>query len=152
MIKFKIIKGEDGYLAGKEFRHNILCGEMGFSDEYETCDNDAFHIVGREEGIVMCYARLHKIGDYVFCIDKMAVRKEDRKQYVGDTMLIAVEVKDVSELVSIILTNVPENAWEFFSCEDYIQIDDIYEDNGIRYKKMKRDLTKVRGCRGGHCK
>lgn len=152
MIKFKIIKGDDGYLQGKDFRYAILNKEMGFSDGFEECDGNAFHIVGREEGIVMCYARLHKIGEYVFCIDKIAVRKEDRKQYVGDTMIRALEDKAVSEIGAIILTNVPENAWEFFSHEDYIQLDDIYEENGVKYKKMKRDLTKVRGCRGGHCK
>lgn len=152
MIKFKIIKGEDGYQQGKDFRYEILNKEMGFSDGFEECDRNAFHIIGREEGIVMCYARLHKIGEYVFCIDKMAVRKEDREQYVGDTMIRALEDKAVSEIGAIILTNVPENAWEFFSHEDYIQLDDAYEENGVKYKKMKRDLTKVRGCRGGHCK
>lgn len=152
MIKFKIIKGEDGYQQGKNFRHEILNAEMGFADQFEECDKNAFHIVGRENDMVMCYARLYKTGDYVFCIDKMAVKKEDRKQYVADTMIRALEDKAVSEIGAIILTNVPENAWEFFEHEDYFQVGDIYEDNGVKYKKMKRDLTKIRGCRGGHCK
>lgn len=152
MIKFKIIFGEEGYLQGKDFRYEILHDEMNFEDGFEEADKNAFHIVGREEGVVMCCARLHKTGDYVFCIDKMAVRKEDRQQYVGDTMIRALEDKAVSQIGAVILSQVPENAWAFFEHEDYVQVDDIYECDGVRYKKMKRDLTKIRGCRGGHCK
>lgn len=148
MIKFKIIKGEEGYLQSKDFRHSILCDEMGFSDEFEEEDKLAYHIVGREEGEVICSARFYKTGDYIGTIDKICVRKEDRKQYVADTMIRALEDKAVSEITAIIISQASENAWEFFEHEGYTAIDE-YTENGVNYKKMKRDLTKVRGCRGG---
>ena len=151
MIKFKIIFGDDGYFQGKDFRYNILHNELNFSDSYEETDKKAFHIVGRENDEVMCYARLYKTGDYVFCIDKIAVKKEDRMQYVGDTLIRALEDKAVSEIAALIVTVVPENAWEFFKHEDYVQVGEIFTKDRINYKTMKRDLTKVRGCRGGKC-
>jgi len=151
MIKFKIIFGEDGYLQGKDFRYEILHNEMNFSDDYENEDKKAFHMIGRENDEVMCYARLYKTGDYVFCIDKIAVKKEDRMQYVGDTLIRALEDKAVSEIAALIVTVVAENAWEFFEHEDYIQVGEMFKKDGVNYKTMKRDLTKVRGCRGGKC-
>ncbi len=151
MIKFKIVFGDDGYLQGKDFRYTILHNEMNFSDSYEEYDKNAFHIIGRENDEVMCYARLYKTGDYVFCIDKIAVKKEDRMQYVGDTLIRALEDKAVCEIAALIVTTVPESAWNFFEHEDYVQVGDEFLENGVKYKKMKRDLTKVRGCRGGKC-
>ena len=151
MIKFKIIFGDDGYQQGKDFRHKILHDEMNFSDIYENVDKNAYHIVGRENDEVMCYARLYRTGDYVFCIDKIAVKKEDRMQYVGDTLIRALEDKAVCEIGALIVTTVPENAWAFFEHEDYLPVGEIFTDNSINYKTMKRDLTKVRGCRGGKC-
>lgn len=152
MIKFKIIYGEEGYSQCRDFRYDILHNEMNFEDGFEEADKNAYHIVGREDGVVMCSARLYKIGDYTFSIDKLAVRKEDRLQYVADTMLRALEDKAVSLVAAFIITHVPQNAWEFFEHEGYVSVDDIYEVNSIKYKKMKRDLTKIRGCRGGSCK
>ena len=78
----------------------------------------------------------------------MAVRKEDRLQYVGDTMIRAFEDRAVSEVGAVIYIDAPENSWEFFEHEDYIQCGEIYSNDGIKYRKMKRDLTKIRKCRG----
>ena len=148
MITFKIIKGAQGYKQAAEFRHSILTYECGFADSYDKYDDIAFHIVGYESGNIISYARLYKIRDYCFAIDKMAVRKEDRLQYVGDTMIRAFEDRAVSEVGAVIYIDAPENSWEFFEHEDYIQCGEIYSNDGIKYRKMKRDLTKIRKCRG----
>lgn len=149
MIKFKLIHGLEGYEHTKDFRKKILCDEMGFIDGLEEIDKDAIHMHGRENDEVICCARLHKIADYVYCIDKVAVSPKDRRQYVGDTMIRALEDKAVSLVGALISVVVPENAWEFFEHEDYVTVGDIFIENGVKYKKMKRDLTKVRRCRGG---
>ena len=148
MIKFKIIKGIEGYNQAKDFRRQVLKNEMNLPEFFDENEENAFHIIGRENDEVMCYGRLYKIGDYVFSIDKVCVKREDRKQYVGDTILRALEDKAVGEIATFIMVLVPQNAWEFFEHEDYITLDE-YEENGILYRKMKKDLTKIRGCRGG---
>ena len=143
MIKFKLVYGIEGYEIYKAFRTDI------FKDSVEEIDKDAIHMYGLENDEVMCCARLHKTGDFVFCIDKIAVAEADRKQYVGDTMIRALEDRAVSLVGALICTNVPENAWEFFEHEDYCVVGDVFIEDGIKYKKMKRDLTKIRGCKGG---
>lgn len=149
MIKFKIIKGTDGSTACADFRKKIFSEEYGLADEPDGNDEKAFHIIGVENGEIICCGRLYKTGDYVFCIDKIAVRACDRKQYVGDTVIRALEDRAVTETGAIIMTSVPENAWQFFEHEDYKPVGEEYEENGILYRNMKRDLTKIRGCRGG---
>ncbi len=143
MIKFKLISGLSGYELCKDFRKEI------FKDDVEEKDKNAIHMFGCEDGEVICCARMYKTGDYVFCIDKVGVAQKDRKQYVGDTMIRALEDKAVSLIGALICTIVPENAWEFFEHEGYSQVGDAFVEDGITYKKMKRDLTKIRGCRGG---
>lgn len=143
MIKFKLIEGVEGYEFCKDFRSMI------FNDTFDEIDKNAIHMHGKENGEVICCARLYKKSDYVFCIDKVAVREEDRRQYVGDTMIRALEDKAVSLVGALISVDVPENAVEFFKHEDYIEAGNEFVENGIKYIKMKRDLTKIRGCRGG---
>ena len=152
MIKFELKKGKEGYAACSDFRKSILSDEIGLCGGFDSYDEEAFHITGTENNEIICCARLYKTGDYLFCIDKIAVRKQDRLQYVGDTMIRALEDRAVTEMGAIIITQVPKNAWEFFLHEDYVFAGDEYVENGITYKSMKRDLTKIRGCRGGYKK
>ena len=152
MIKFKILKGTDGSTACRDFRKAILSDECRLLDEPDGNDEKAFHIIGVENGEIICCGRLYKTGDYVYCIDKTAVRACERKQYVGDTVIRALEDRAVSEMGAIIMTSVPQNAWQFFEHEGYLPVGEEYTENGILYKTMKRDLTKIRGCRGGQKK
>lgn len=151
MIKFKIIKGINGYLIAKEFLDEIFINELKTDNKSDINDEKAFHIVGIENEKVICYARLYKTEEYIFTIDKIAVNKPDRLQYIGDTMIKALEDRAVSEIASFIISDVPQYAWEFFEHEDYREYGDIFIINNVKYKKMKRDLSKIRGCRGG-CK
>ena len=149
MIKFKFVRGEDGYEQSKEFRNEILQLEMNYPEAHDEHDGDAFHIIGRENDIIICYGRMYRVSDYAFVIDKVCVNPDDRRQYVADTILRALEDRAVCEIGAIIYVTVPDEAREFFEHEDYIAICEPFEENSITYTKMKKDLTKVRGCRGG---
>ena len=149
MIKFKMITGIQGYEKGYEFRHGILADEMGYTDEKDEIDDIATHIVGVENGKIICYGRLYPAGEYAYGIDKVCVNKADRKQYVADTILRAFEDRAVGNMAGIIIVSVPSDAVEFFLHEDYFKTGEEYVNEGITYYKMKKDLTKVRGCRGG---
>lgn len=151
MIKFKIIFGEEGYFQSKDFRNEVLSGEMNYPENKDDFDEKAYHIIGRENDVVMCYGRLYETSKYTFSIDKVCVNKEDRMQYVGDTILRALEDRAVSLIGAIINIKAPKDAWEFFLHEDYHDVGEEFIEDGVTYKMMKKDLTKVRGCRGG-CK
>lgn len=149
MIKFKFKEGTEGFECGREFRNAVLAKEMGFEDGHDEKDDTAIHIVGIENEKVICYGRMYSAGDYVYAVDKICVDKKDRKQYVGDTVLRAFEDRAVTNMAGIIIADVPECAAEFFIHEDYFKTGEEYTKNSIKYYKMKKDLTKVRGCRGG---
>lgn len=144
MIKFKLKEGLQGYDMCKAFREEIFEG-----DSLDEADKTAIHMYGCENGKMICCARLYKTGDYVFCIDKVGVLPEERMQFVADTMIRALEDKAVTLIGAVISTEVPENAWGFFEYEDYVFCGDEFIKDGVKYRKMKRDLTKIRGCRGG---
>lgn len=149
MIKFKYVYGEEGYEQSKEFRKTILHDEMNYKEEKDSHDADAIHFIGREEGVIICYGRMYRIAEYTFCIDKVCVNKADRMQYVGDTVLRALEDRAVSEIGTTITIKATKDSFEFFEHEGYFDVGEEFLEDGIIYKKMKKDLTKVRGCKGG---
>ena len=69
--------------------------------------------------------------------------------YVADTMLRALEDKAVSMISSQIFVDAPKNTFEFFIHEGYVDENLDYIKDEVLFKKLKKDLTKVRGCRGG---
>lgn len=149
MIKFKLVNGKEGYEKTKEIREKLLSLEKDIPYEYEKTDDEAIHIYGEYKDRLICYARMYKSSEYTFSIDKIVVDTDFRKKYVADTIIRAFEDRAVALGVGLIKSKVSEGAWEFFEHEGYECVGDVFEENKVLYKLMKRDLTKIRGCKGG---
>lgn len=132
MIEFKLINGKEGYEITKDIRKEYLkTGEM---DEH---DCGAVHIAGFERGKIICSGRMYCKDNIRCVIDNVIVDNENRKQYVGDTILRALEDKAVQMARAVIEVRPDEASRAFFAAEGYAGED-----------KMVKDLTAVRGCRG----
>lgn len=132
MITFKIKTGIDGYNMTSALREEYL--NTGAVDEH---DADAIHIAGYENGKVICVGRMYTTGSIRCVIDNVIVDNDNRMQYVGDTVMRALEDKAVQIMRAFIDVQPTENSRAFFKAEGYVGAD-----------KMSKDLTKVRGCRG----
>lgn len=132
MITFKIKTGEEGYSMTSPIREEYL--KTGKADEH---DADAIHIAGYENGKVICAGRMYVVSNIKCMIDNVIVDTDNRMQYVGDTILRALEDKAVQLMRTFIGVNPTEESRAFFLAEGY------FGDN-----EMIKDLTKVRGCRG----
>lgn len=132
MITFKIKTGIDGYNMTSALREEYL--NTGAADEH---DADAIHIAGYENGKVICVGRMYTTGSIRCVIDNVIVDNDNRMQYVGDTVMRALEDKAVQIMRAFIDVQPTENSRAFFKAEGYVGDD-----------KMSKDLTKVRGCRG----
>lgn len=132
MITFKMKTGLEGYEMTKDIREKYL--GTGNVDEHDT---NALHIAGYENGIVICSGRLYARDNISCIIDNVTVDEDNRMQYVGDTVLRALEDRAVGMMKAIVRITPTEESRGFFEAEGYIGKDE-----------MKKDLTKVRGCRG----
>lgn len=132
MITFKMKTGLEGYEMTKDIRQKYL--GTGTADSH---DEAALHIAGYENGIVICSGRLYSRDNISCVIDNVTVDEDNRLQYVGDTVLRALEDKAVGMIKAIVRITPNEESRKFFEAEGYIGADE-----------MKKDLTKVRGCRG----
>ncbi len=132
MITFKLKNGLEGYNMTKDFRQIYL--SSGAQDSH---DSSAIHIAGFENGSVMCCGRMYAADSMRFIIDNVLVTPENRMQYVGDTILRALEDKAVQLMHSFITVFPTTESREFFLHEGYAGDD-----------SMTKDLTKVRPCRG----
>ncbi len=131
MITFKIRNGLLGYDMTCELRERYL--NTGKED---IKDGEAIHIAGYEDGKVICAGRMYIVDNIKCIIDNVIVDDDNRMQYVGDTILRALEDKAV-QLAHAIIGVVPiGNSRGFFEAEGYIGEDE-----------MIKDLTVIRGCK-----
>ena len=131
MIIFKIKEGIDGYHMTKDFRGKYLD-----TQSEDALDSVSYHIAGFENDKIICVGRMY-IKDRKTCvIDNVAVNEENRRQYVGDTILRAFEDRAVQLMRSFVEITPTPDSKEFFSREGYSG-DSV----------MKKDLTKIRGCK-----
>lgn len=132
MIIFKFKEGLEGYEMTRSLRSEYLN-----TDAEDIHDATAIHIAGYENDRVICSGRMYT-EDSIRCrIDNVIVDKSNRLQYVGDTVLRALEDKAVQLMRAFITVTPTAGSRPFFLAEGYIGDGD-----------MVKDLTKVRGCRG----
>lgn len=132
MITFKMKTGLKGYEMTRALREKYL--KTGSADLH---DAEALHIAGYENGIVICSGRLYSLDSISCTIDNVTVDEDNRMQYVGDTVMRALEDRAVGMMKAIVRITPTDESRGFFEAEGYIGTDG-----------MKKDLTKVRGCRG----
>ncbi len=131
MITFKLKEGLEGFEMTRALRKEYLSTE---ADEREAC---AIHIAGYENGKVICAGRMYAVSSIKCIIDNVIVEESNRLQYVGDTILRALEDKAVQMMRAFIGVIPTEESRQFFLAEGYSGDDE-----------MIKDLTKVRSCRG----
>ncbi len=132
MIIFKFKEGLEGYEMTKSLRKEYLNTEAE-----DMHDLTAIHIAGYENGKVICSGRMYMTDNIRCTIDNVIVDEANRLQYVGDTILRALEDKAVQMMRAFIDVVPTEASLPFFKAEGYIG-------DG----KLTKDLTKPRGCRG----
>ncbi len=137
MLRFKLIQGDDGFSKTNAFQKNIFEKEMNIQIEKDEEDSVAWHIIGYDGDIEIAAARISKKSEGIFSIDRVCVKKEYRLQYVGDTVLRALEDKAVQLKGYLIEIEAFGEALEFFKKEGYNE--DGRKDNSVL---MFKDLSK----------
>ena len=77
------------------------------------------------------------------------MKKGYRGQYVGDTLMRALEDKAVRLGAAFIELYAQEQAVGFYRKQGYEPISELIIHEGEPHMRMRRDLSKIRGCRGG---
>ena len=142
MLEFKLIYGSDGYDAVSDIRNEIFSKAHGLSENTDENDNTAWHIICYDESKKIASARLLEKNQGVFSIGYVAVSEEYRHQYIGDTLLRALEDKAVQLMGYLIEVDALESAVGFWEKEGYEKGDSReFPDGKIRFRMIK-DLTK----------
>ena len=148
MLEFKFIYGGNGFKVSKDLRKSVFCDELGEKDYSDGFEDSSYHFVGYDKIVQISAARLTQISDADFKISYVAVKKDYRKQYVGDLVMRALADKAVSMGGISIILEAPLPEKGFFEFEGYEEYGADFEKNGKLYIMMKKDLTKIQPCRG----
>ncbi len=148
MLEFKFIYGETGYKIAEYLRKKVFSEELGMPDIMDEFEDKSYHFVGYDKAVQVGVARLTKIDEKNFTISFVAVKDDYRRQYVGDLIMRALQDKAVS-LGGVYITIVsPDSVKGFFEFEGYEQTGEEFLEDGKKFIKMKKDLTKIEPCRG----
>ncbi|MDD6735806.1 MAG: GNAT family N-acetyltransferase [Clostridiales bacterium] len=148
MLEFRFIYGENGYKLSKDMRDTVFGDELGMAVLSDDAEETAYHFIGYDKTVQIAAARLSELGETCFKIDFVAVKKDYRRQFVGDLVMRALADKAVSLGGTRIIAESPTEIKGFFEFEAYEAYGDEFEKDGRKYIMMKKDLTKVQPCRG----
>jgi predicted GNAT family N-acyltransferase len=149
MFEFKLIYGMDGYEHARSVREKVFMDEQGFSFDADELDSISWHIIGYDKGKIIAAARMYQKDGGVFSIGRVAVDAEYRGQYIGDTLMRALEDKTVQLKGYAVEIGAQEGAVGFYEKEGYEKTGKTYAVEGIKHCEMIKDLSKVKkrcGC------
>ncbi len=75
----------------RDIRIEVFVDEQGFTEEFDSADHTATHIVGFIGEEPVATSRVIKINDTDFIIGRIAVRKMHRKKGLGAEIVFAAE-------------------------------------------------------------
>ena len=148
MLQFKMIYGAEGYETARAVRERVFMQEQGFSFDKDEKDETAYHIAGWDGDRLIAAGRLFKVDDGVYTIGRVAVDADYRGQYVGDTVMRALEDKAVQLGAAFIRLYAQEQALGFYEKQGYVRQGALLPGDIANHWLMEKDLSKIRGCRG----
>lgn len=149
MLEFKFIPGENGYKIVRAMRENVFANELKHTEITDGLEECSYHFVGYEKTVQVGVSRLTQLDARNFNIAYVAVKKEYRRQYVGDLIMRALADKAVSLGGTAIYIEAPVSEKGFFEYEGYEAYGDDFLKDDIAHVRMKKDLTKVqKNCKG----
>ena len=148
MLEFKFVYGENGCKLAADMRKEVFAAELGMSAISDENDGGAYHFVGYDKTVQVAAARLFELAQSCFKIDFTAVKKDYRRQRIGELVMRALADKAVSLGGKSIILETPVDLLPFFEREDYAPYVGEFDKDGRKYTMMKKDLTKIRLCCG----
>lgn len=149
MLEFKIIYGDEGYWKAKAVRQKVFMEEQGFSYDNDEKDKESYHIIAYDGDKAIAAARMFEKEAGVFTIGRVAVLKDYRRQYIGDTLMKVLEDRAVGLKGHLIYVGAQESALPFYEKEGYIKTGEKYEVEGVVHYSVTKDLTKpIIHCKG----
>lgn len=148
MLEFKFVYGENGCKLAMDMRKEVFAAEFGMSVISDENDGGAYHFVGYDKTVQVAAARLFEIADSCFKIDFTAVKKDYRRQHIGELVMRALADKAVSLGGKSIILEAPIDLMPFFEREGYASYGGEFDKDGRKHTMMKKDLSIIRCCCG----
>ncbi len=142
MLEFRYIFGENGYKIAEATRKSIFCDELGMAEIRDGLDDRSYHFIGYERIEQIASARLTESDEKNHIVSYVAVRKDYRRQFVGDLIMRALADKVKRMGGKRISLTACADVKGFFEFEGYEQVGEAFFENGRECIKMEKDLTK----------
>lgn len=150
MLEFKLLYGREGAEKAAPLRKEVFTSELEFMCDCDSSDGTAHHIIGYDGNTMIGTAYISPLGDGIYKVGGIAVKKSYRHGFVGDLMIKTLQNKIVSLGGIGAVACVPSYCKDFFLFEGYAPCGKPYDDHGIEFIMMELDLSKPhRSCTCG---
>ena len=136
-FKYKIYKGLNEDI--KSIRTAVFIEEQGFKDEFDTTDNNCFHVVIYDGVKPVATCRYFKEGEN-YHIGRVAIVKEYRGHHLGNKIMSIAE-EEISKLGGkTIEVSAQVRVKPFYNKLGYKEIGNIYYDEHCEHIRMIKEL------------
>lgn len=148
MLEFKFVKGILGYELTKTLREEIFKDELNIQKTTDELDEESYHFVGYDKLAQISVARLSKLSEKIYKISFVGIKKDYRRQLVGDLIMRALADKARTLGATTILVDAPKELIGFFEFEGYTKTETKFTKDNKEYIVMEKDATVIQKCGG----
>lgn len=123
-----------------QIRKEVFVQEQGIPEEEEIDgrDPECEHVLLEEDGRPIGAARIRKIGDGIYKVERVAVLREKRGKGFGSFMMKEIERRIVSEGGEKIVLNAQFHVKGFYERLGYKQVGEVFVEAGIPHVRMEK--------------
>ena len=142
MYQIQFSRGLDALPLAKELRRKVFITEQGFQNEFDDIDRTAWHVLISEGGFPCGTGRVFETpaGSGCYHLGRIAVERDYRKQHIGSLVLKKLEEKARELGARELQLSAQVQAQGFYEKNGYRQEGEIFEEKGITFAKMVKEL------------
>ncbi len=131
------------YLTEDErmIRTEVFVEEQKFNEEFDTQDNDSYHLVMYDNGKPIACCRFFTTERQgVFMLGRFAVRKEYRGKHIGEKVMKEAEKLAKEKGCKVMALSAQLRASGFYEKQGYAKMGEIYLDEYCEHIHMEKSL------------
>ncbi len=134
---------QPGFDKVKQVRQAVFIEEQGYSyeGEFDATDKTCYHLLGSNNGLPVCTARLFAQGEGSYHIGRVAVLRQFRGTGIGHQMMSQLEEKARLLGGFEIILSAQADKTAFYEKAGFCPTGVLSEDEGQPHVEMRKDLA-----------
>jgi predicted GNAT family N-acyltransferase len=138
-ITLKLVTNDEELRSALEVRRQVFVQEQGVSEdlEYDGYDDEALHMVVRDEERVIGTARVRFLTTNQAKIERIAILKPFRRRGIGSSILSFLKIDLKNRQIKHVVLHAQYAVTAFYKSCGFVKIGSPFWEDGIKHIKMQ---------------